>query len=292
MTLSLSLTLLLACTPEETLAPHIPRFKDLSFGADAYIDILNRTEALDGAVEESTGGAAIDLSTGNEAFLLTITSAEIQAIDDAVDRGDEDYSAVVAGAGAALAVDLTMLARMGAMRNTLGAFVDSAMNPNESYAWTASRAVTNDEGATVTAELNEHWVGTGWLFEVLQTSANGVYDQDVWMNGFYRADGGLGWVDYYRSGGVMVTMEWMGDRGDGIATLYWVTGDDKGDHITYYWTTDGRLLAEWADTQPPPNDPAYTLAQVEADGSGYAIIPGYNSSESVCWGPDLKNVDC
>lgn len=288
----IALSLLAGCIAEEELPPHIPRFQDLSFTADSYIDILDRNASLDGAVEETTGGSPIDLAGANEAFMLSITSAEIQAIDDAVDPVDEDYSSVVTGAGAALAVDLTLLARLGAMRNTMSTLKDIAVNENGAYAWTGSRAVTNDEGYTVTAEFNQHWLGTGWLFEVLQTSDTGLYDGEVWFNGFYAADGSYGWVDYYRSGTVMITMEWMGDRGDGVVELYWVVGDDEGDRIRYYWTADGELLAEWADVQPPPNDPSYTQAQVEFDMSGYAVVPGYNSSSAVCWGPDLKNVDC
>lgn len=291
MTLTLAL-LALGCTEPEKTPPHVPVFEDINFAVDGYIDILNRVDTLDDALEESLGGEPIDLATASDVFMLAITSAEIQALDDPLDPTEDDYSNLVAGTTAALSVDLAQAVRIGAMAKTLEAMETAAINDYQEWHWSGTKSVTNDEKVTVTAQLNMHWVGSGWLVEVLQTTDDGQYDQTLWFNGYYQADGGLGWWDFYRSGGVLMTMEWLGDRGDGEVEMYWPSGDDQGDRMWYEWGADGSLLAEWSDSQPAPNDPETTQALVNADNSGQATIPSYNDSETVCWDSDFENTSC
>jgi|GEM_PF-2512652 len=291
MTLTLAL-LALGCTPTEPVAPHIPGFEDINFAVDGHIDLLNRVDALAGSQEESLGGSLLDLNTASNMFLVKLSSDEIQAMDDPLDPTEPTYSNVVAGGAGALSVDLTLASRLGSMNTALEAFQDAAINPNTEWAWSGTKAVTNDQGVTVTAQLNLAWVGTGWLVEMLQSTEDGTYDHDLWFNGYYQADGALGWWDFYRTGGVLVTMEYIGARGDGDAELYWPTGENQDDTMAYTWSPAGGATVEWDATVPPPQERELTGTWVDDDQSGMAVIPGYNSSATVCWGADLKNVDC
>lgn len=291
MTLTLAL-LALGCTEPEETPPHMPRFADINFAVDGYIDLLDRVTVLDQAQEESLGGEPIDLALASDVFMLDLTSVEIQALDDALDTTEDDYSSIAAGTTAAMSVDLNLAGRLGPMGNALETMETAAINDYAEWHWSGTKSVTNDEGVTVTAQFNMAWVGTGWLVEMLQTTDDGQYDGTLWFNGYYQADGQLGWWDFYRTGGVLVTMEWLGDRGDGLVELYWPTGDDEDDQMWYEWGTDGSLLAMWSDSQPPPNEPDITMAQVNADGSGQAVVPGYNNSTTVCWDSAMENTAC
>lgn len=291
MTLSLAL-LALGCTEPDEIPPHVPGFEDINFSVDGFIGLLDRVEVLDQAQEESLGGEPIDLAAATDVFMLDITSVELQALDDALDTTEDDYSSIAAGTTAALSVDINLANRLGPMGNALETMQTAAINEYQEWHWSGTKSVTNDEGVTVTAQFNMAWVGTGWLVEMLQTTDDGQYDGTMWFNGYYQADGALGWWDFYRTGGVLVTMEWLGDRGDGQVELYWPTGDDEDDQMWYEWGTDGSLLAMWSDSQPPPNDPAITMAQVYADGSGQAVVPGYNNSTTVCWDSAMENTEC
>lgn len=291
MTLSLAM-LALGCTEPEEIPPHVPGFEDINFSVDGFIGLLDRVEVLDQAQEESLGGEPIDLATASDVFMLDITSVELQALDDALDTTEDDYSSIAAGTTAAMSVDLNLANRLGPMGNALETMETAAINDYAEWHWSGTKSVTNDEGVTVTAQFNMAWVGTGWLVEMLQTTDDGQYDGTLWFNGYYQADGGLGWWDFYRTGGVLVTMEWLGERGDGQVELYWPTGDDEDDRMWYEWGADGSLLAMWSDSQPPPNEPAITMAQRNADGSGQAIVPGYNNSTTVCWDSAMENTEC
>ncbi|NOY28160.1 MAG: hypothetical protein GXP62_20030 [Oligoflexia bacterium] len=291
MTLTLAL-LALGCTQPDATPPHTPGFEDINFAVDGFVDIINRVDVLDAAQEETLGGAPLDLSTATDIFSLNITSDEIQALDDPLDTTDDVYSSLVVGVAAAGAVDLALAMRIGAMTNTLQTMQTAAINEYQAWQWSGSKSVTNDQGVTVTAQLNMAWVGTGWLVEVLQTTQDGQYDHTVWFNGYYQADGGLGWWDFYLNGGVEMTMEWLGDRGDGQVEMYWPTGDSEDDRMWYEWGADGSLLVKWSDSQPPPNAAEITMAQVDADQSGQGTLPSYNDSQTACWDANLENATC
>ena len=287
--------LLLACTvdpADEATPPHVPRFADVNFAADGYIDLVDRHAALDHAMEESAGGAPIDFLTASDFFRVDLDSEDLQALAYGVDLTEVNYQSLLLGMTALQTLDLAVATRLGPMGNVMGAYSNLTFQEYEDWFWSATQAVTNDEGATVTSDFNVHWVGTGWLVEVLQTSEDDVYYQDTWFAGYYQADGALGWWDFYRSGGVMVTMEYLGNVGDGQAQLYWPSTDDVDDEMTWQWNLDGSALVDWQDSQPPPNAPLPTRFEVHADQSGTASLPDYDGVTTACWDSSLVDVDC
>lgn len=284
--------LALGCTTEPEKTPHLPRFTEISSTADGYVGLIDRVEVLEDAREESTGGAPVDIATANELFRVNIDSNAIQALDDALDTTVDEYENIALATSAAGTVDLTLQNRLGSMNQALLSM--DSIEPNEitEYHWSSSRSVTNDLGETVTVEFNQHWVGTGWLLDMRMTSQDGKYDDTLWFNGYYQADGTLGWWDFYRTGGILVVFEWIGDKSTGEAQLLWPTGDDAGDAMTYAWAGSGPGMVQFLDSQPPPNPDLETSVTVESDLSGQALIPDYAETDVVCWDSNLENTDC
>lgn len=283
--------LALGCTTEQEVPPHLPRFTEISSTADGYVDLIDRVEVLADAREESTGGAPIDIATANELFRVNIDSLAIQALDDALDTTEDKYENISLATSAAANVDLILKNRLGSMNQALLSM--DSIEPNEvtEYHWSSTRSVTNDLGETVTVEFNQHWVGTGWLIDMRMTSQDGKYEDTLWFNGYYQADGTLGWWDFYRTGGILVVFEWIGDKSNGEAQLVWPTGEAAGDAMNFVWSGSSGLV-QFMDSQPPPNPDAETSVTVAADLSGVALIPDYAETDVLCWDSDLENADC
>ncbi len=289
------LALFAACTPvdDEVQMPHVPRFADVNFSADGYISLIDRNAALADAVEESEGGEPIDLSLVSDFFMVDIDSEDMQRLDDAIDRTEPDHSNVVDGMAALLSVDLSYSDSLGPMGATMTSISNVTLKEWTEWFWSGSQSVTNDEGVTVSAQFNVHWVNSGWLVEILQSTEDGAYNDTTWFSGYYAADGSLGWWDFYRSGGVLAVTEYMGDVGDGYAETYWATTDRAGDLMIHEWTAPGVGTVDFQDEQPPPNPADATTVIIGDDGAGMATIPDdFEDSVTVCWDADLLNIDC
>lgn len=292
MTLVLALVALGCTYDDEEQNPHEPGFADISSTADGYVDLLDRDAALADAVEQTVGGAPIDISTTSDFFRIDIDSDDMQALDDALDTTSAEYESISVGMAALAAIDLELAERLGPHGAALGTLDNVTLKQWEDWLWSGSQSVTNDVGDTVTAQFNVHWVGTGWLMELLMTSSDGIYDETTWFNGYYAADGSLGWWDFRRSGGILAVLEYTGGVGDGEAVIYFATTDWAGDEFHYTWTGPAAGEVVYSDEQPPPSGAEITSASFEADESGTATMPDYGESVTVCWDSALQNVEC
>lgn len=291
------MTLLLAwmalgCTYDEETNPHLPGFADISSTADGYVDLVDRDAALEGAVEQTEGGEPIDIAGATDFFRVDIDADDLMSLADALDTTPSSYDNLNIGMEVLANVDLELASRLGSHGTALSTMDNVTLKEWEDWLWSGEQAITNDVGDTVTARFNVHWVGTGWLMEMLQTSSDGIYDDTMWFNGYYAADGSLGWWDFRRAGGIYAVLEYVGDVGGGEAKVYFATTDQAGDEFDYTWTAPKVGDVVFSDEQPPPNAPLPWSASFAADRSGMATMPDYQEIITVCWDSKLQNAAC
>lgn len=256
--------------------PGFPVLADLSPAADAELALVDRTAALQDAVDadEAEAGPAIDLAGVPDAFRMEVDSSAAEQLPDGRSWGNA-HQAVGMVAVANLATAFVVGPPSAAIHIAAGGTV-TEVAPN---VWTATNSVS-DGTRTVAGTFTVAWVGVGWLAEMRLTSDDGVYADTLWFKGFLSEEGRLGWWDLYDGTGTLVgVVEWIADgQGNGQFGIAALSGDIAGDTLSYLASPGA-----WSVTYHDADRAEDAWVAVFADGSGELRSPDYNGGTLACW---------
>ena len=280
---------ILACGSGDSV--NIPTLDIVSDDADREIELVDRSVALDGALNWDVAevGEGIDFAAAPEGFYLKIDAEEVDAIGEDGDVPPPgDYDNFAAAWAAVVWADVITFTVVAPPAIAIAVASDGEITQLEPNVWYAENTVPLN-GVNVTTHFAVAWVGVGWLAEMRISSDDGTYDDTLWFNGFLAYGGGLGWWDFYDANGDLGgVVEWIADgQGNaqfGIAAL---TGDEAGSWLSYAFL-EGTALVE--AHSGPDNEDAWVF--VDADQSGEVRLPDYNGGEPACWDIDLINTPC
>lgn len=276
--------LLAACAVDDPA----PTLSDVSSQADELVGIVDRTAALEGALDHDLApiGDPIALDSAPGGFYMEFDGREISNADDGTAGNTAEYSNFVAGSLAVIAADVVTAATVIPPALAIGVTAQGTITQLEPNVWQAENTV-NLGGTDVTGTFTVAWVGVGWLAEMRITG--GEYDHELWFNGFLAYGGGLGWWDFYSNGQVAGVVEWIGDgQGNAQFGIGVVAGQYAGNYMSYTFTDDGTARVDAHDEGRAED----AWVQVNPDQTGEVRLPDYNGGAVACWDASFMNAAC
>ena len=273
---------------------HVPTLDEVSSDADVVVQLIDRDLVLADA-QDGLLGPAIELDSAPGAFYLDVGAEEDMAeVEEGTDGEDsapptESQANYLAAVGAVLIADAATLLVVGPPATAIAVATSGKVVEVAPGVARATNSVAVD-GQTATVTFTAAWVGVGWLAEMRLSTADGVYNDALWFNGFLADGGGLGWWDLYDGHGTLQgVVEWIddgvGNSELGIAAL---DGEVAGDTLSYWFDASGEILVAHTDF----SEGVDSWVHQQADGSGDLQLGDYNGGELACWDVDLLNCVC
>ena len=269
-----------------------PTLDDVDLSVDPILDLVDRSMALDGAVENERGTEP-DLANAPAAFHFQIDGSELSDTFEAsgkmgVRAGAPTYRAIVDATVAVVAADVVSLAVVGPPALAVEFASNGELTEQEPWLWSATNTTEGVFGNQTTFDLDVVWVGVGWLAEMRYS--DNTHDDELWFNGFLSVESAVGWWDIYDNDEIVGIVEWTALGNNDFQSAIAAVGahENAGDVLLYGSNQDDEYTVRYYDA----SEDFESYVELEADQSGEVALLGVNMNQPQCWNTEWADVDC